>query len=181
MYRKLLVTAVASTALVTVALPAGPAVAHPAPASPSAAYFEGRTIDLSTSWKEARSCLVWQARNVVECFRTPDERDARAARLQAHQTRKVAAASCRSPLHLYEHVNGRGRDLTFYDRGPWQNLGRYDFNDKTSSYRTGSCYVHLAEHNDGRGHWYPGNTGPRHYEPRMRNGWNDRVSAIQLR
>lgn len=180
MYRRLLVATVASAALVTLALPTGSAGAAPAPASPSAARFEGRTIDLSKNWEEARSCLVWRAQNAVECFRTPQERDSRAQRLMARQNEQVAARSCRTPLHLYEHVRGRGRDLKFYDRGYWQNLDRYNFNDKTSSYRTGSCTAHLAEHNNGRGYWYPGNTRPRHYEPAMRRGWNDRVSSIKL-
>ncbi|WP_405652689.1 hypothetical protein [Streptomyces sp. RK9] len=151
----------------------------PSRGSANLATFEGRKIDLSQDWGAAKACVVWRGQDTVSCFRTAAERDAHAAKLSARQTPAVAAASCARPLHVYEHNDGRGRDLKFYDKGgAYQNLDRYNFNDKTSSYRTGSCKAHLAEHNGGRGHWYPGNTNANHYEKAMRGGWNDRVSSV---
>ena len=109
-----------------------------------------------------------------------------AAELVRRQSPSVAAASCSTPLRLYEHgefnYNGTvsGRTLSFYDRGYWQNLTdvSFNFNDKTSSYRVGSCNAHLAEHTRGEGYWYPGNTNAWYSEGVMYSGWNDRISSI---
>lgn len=90
------------------------------------------------------------------------------------------AASCSSPLRLYEHGNYGGRQLQFYDRGYWQNLADYGFDNQLSSYITGACYAHLAENTNGGGYWYPGYTGPNHGEPFLSAGWNDRVSSIKI-
>ena len=58
-------------------------------------------------------------------------------------TPQVAAAgySCSSPLRLFEHSNYGGRQLLFFDRGYWQNLPDYGFNDQLSSYIIGACYL----------------------------------------
>ncbi|MFF8830879.1 hypothetical protein [Streptomyces sp. NPDC015131] len=142
------------------------------------ATFEGGRLDLARGWGDARACGVW--RDAVTCFRTVAELDRNAAAVGRARAESGALAACSSPLQLAEHNNLRPRILRFYDRGYWQNLDRYSFNDKTSSYRTGACTAHLAEHNDGRGYWYPGNTGPNHTENAMRSGWNDRVSSIKI-
>ncbi|GHE78842.1 hypothetical protein GCM10018785_53750 [Streptomyces longispororuber] len=180
--RKKIVTVLAATGL-TLGLVSG--LHATAQAAPSAAQtknlavFEGKKIDLSQNWGAAKACAVWRAMDGVSCFRTTAERDAHAAKLAARMSPAQAAATCTRPLHLYEHNGGRGRDLKFFDKGgAYQNLDRYNFNDQTSSYRTGSCKAHLAEHNGGRGYWYPGNTNANHYESAMRSGWNDRVSSI---
>ncbi|WP_330290671.1 hypothetical protein [Streptomyces sp. NBC_00576] len=147
------------------------------------AQFEGRTIDLSKDWGAAKACMVWKAAGGVQCFRTAKEQEQTAAKLAQRQTPSVAAASCSTPLRLYEHGQFAGRELSFYDRGYWQNLtdARYNFNDQTSSYRVGSCNAHLAEHTNGSGYWYPGNTNAWHSEGTMSSGasgWNDRISSI---
>lgn len=173
--------AAASATLVAVGLCGGitgTTAAAPAPLAPSQARFEGTTIDLSRDWGAAHACVVWQSRGVVDCYRTVDERDARAAQLEAHRDAGVAAASCAVPLHLYQDGFGQGRDLSFYDRGFWQNLNTYGFDNQMSSYRTGSCAAHLAENNGGGGFWYPGNTNANAYEPVVPAVWNDRVSSI---
>jgi hypothetical protein len=171
----------ATTTATTTGTAAGTASATAAKAAAAkgvTATFEGKRVDLSRGWGAARACGVWQ--DAVECFRTAGELDRKAAGIARGRTAAGVLAACSTPLQLGEHNELRGRVLRFYDRGYWQNLGAYDFNDKTSSYRTGACTAHLAEHNDGRGYWYPGNTGPNHYEPSMRSGWNDRVSSIKI-
>jgi hypothetical protein len=90
-------------------------------------------------------------------------------------------ACSRSCLHLYEHTNFGGRHLTFCDRGYWQNLTSYGFNDQLSSYKTGVRGAHLAEHTNGGGSWYPGNTGVCISGGGMSSGWNDRVSSIYIK
>lgn len=159
---------------------------------PGAALFEGNEIDLADGWGEATACMVWRAVGVVECFRTTDalaEREAEiadgiaAGGFTAQETASLAA-SCSSPLRLFEHISYGGRELKFYDRGYWQNLGAWGFNDELSSYKVGACSVHLAEHTGGGGYWYPGDTSAFHWEPAMSagsTGWNDRVSSIFIR
>ncbi len=177
--KKFLAAACASVGLLAAGLTvAGPASATPPAGNGVIASFENKKIDLSKEWGAAKACGVWQ--NAVECFRTVSDLDDKAAAVAKSRTAPGIRARCSTPLQLGEHNSLRGRVLRFYDRGSWQNLGSYNFNDKTSSYRTGACTAHLAEHNDGRGYWYPGNTGPNHYEASMRSGWNDRVSSIKI-
>ncbi|WP_105968828.1 hypothetical protein [Streptomyces geranii] len=149
------------------------------------AQFEGRTIDLSKSWGAAKACTVWRAGGVVQCFRTAEEQERTASELTRLRTGRVAAATCSTPLRVYEHgefnYNGtvNGRTLSFYDRGYWQNLTDYNFNDQTSSYRIGSCNAHLAEHIGGGAYWYPGNTNAWYSEGVLYSGWNDRISSVK--
>ena len=56
----------------------------------------------------------------------------------------------------------------------------YGFEDRTSSYIVGGCYVYMAEHADGGGYWYPGPTYPYAGEPAMSWWWQDRVSSIYI-
>ncbi len=142
------------------------------------------------------ACLVWRQGGVLECFRTPQELDAREAQLAPQRaamgapvataatgsdlTAAVAAYSCSSSLRLYENNWYGGRRLSFWDRGFWQDVADYGFNDRTSSYIVGGCYVYLAEHNDGAGWWYPGPTYPYAGEPVMSSGWDDVISSIYI-
>ncbi len=157
------------------------------------ATFEGNKIDLAGDWGDATACLVWRQRGVMECFRSEAALDAREAQLGAgrpptagppaedSQTASRYAyysSYCSSPLRLYEHPYYGGRRLSFWDRGYWQNLGDYGFDDQTSSYSVGGCYVHLAEHPNGGGWWYPGPTYPYAGDPWM--GWQDVISSIYI-
>jgi len=94
-------------------------------------------------------------------------------------------ACSRSCLHLYQHTNfnpfGVGKHLTFCDRGYWQNLTSYDFNDKLSSYKTGVRGAYFAEHTGGGGYWYPGDTGVCVSSSSMMGGWNDKISSIYIK
>ncbi len=159
-----------------------PAERAPAERAPGVAVtvagFEGRRIDLSTNWEQARACLVLRQAGVVECFRSSADMEAAAGPI----TSEFAAAgySCSSPLRLYEHSGYSGRQLMFFDRYYWQNLPDYGFNDQTSSYRIGACYSYLAEHSNGGGGYYPGPIAPWSNVAWMITSWNDRVSSIYL-
>ena len=155
---------------------------------PAIALFEGRRINLAEDWGEAKACLVWRQGGVMECFRSVEALDALEARL-APQRRPpepssdgslfaASSYSCWSSLRLYEHSWYGGRRLSFWDRGYWQNLYLYGFDDQASSYIVGGCYAHLAEHPDGGGWWYPGPTYPYAGEPVM--GWQDVISSIYI-
>ena len=158
---------------------------------PVIATFEGRDIDLSGDWGEARACLVWRQGGVVECFRTPQALDARTAQLSRERGRPdpsssdgevtaFSSGSCSGALRLFDYSYYGGRQLSFWDRGYWQNLWDYGFDDRTSSYAVGGCYVYLAEHGDGWGWWYPGPTYPWAGEPVMQWGWANVISSIYI-
>jgi hypothetical protein len=167
---------------------------------PAVADFEGRAIDLAAGWGDATACLVWRQGGVVECFRTAQAMHARAEQLAPDRAAQAgrgqaggsqgstgtgavtafSAYSCSSSLSLYDYGGYGGRELDFWDRGFWQNLGDYGFENATSSYIVGGCYSHLADYRDGAGWWYPGATSPYHGEAYMTWGWNDRVSSIYL-
>ncbi len=155
------------------------------------ASFEGRTIDLAGDWGEAKACLVWRQGGVLECFRTAQALDAREAQLAPRRaaldsTGYGATAaysysySCSSPLRLYDYNWYSGRRLSFWDRGLWQNLGDYGFEDQASSYIVGGCYVYMAEHADGGGWWYPGPTYPYAGEPAMAWDWQNTISSVYI-
>ena len=162
----------------------------------SRAAFEGRMIDLAGDWGDAQACLIWRQGGVAECFRTTEQLDAREAELapgRAASSHKPstsldsysASASaysyyCSSSLRLYEYNSYGGRRLSFWDRGYWQNLYLYGFEDMTSSYIVGACPVWLAEHADGGGWWYPGPTYAYAGEPAMQWGWQDTISSIYI-
>lgn len=156
---------------------------------PAIASFEGRRINLADDWGDATACLIWRQGGVVECFRSAEALDAFAAQLTSRRPaappstddgRLLAASSysCSSSLRLYQNNWYSGRQLWFWDRGYWQNLYLYGFDDQLSSYIVGGCYAHLAEHPDGGGWWYPGPTYPYAGEPVM--GWQDVISSIYI-
>ena len=160
---------------------AGAATAAQTP-SPSLAVIEGRQIDLSQGWGEAQACLVDRSAGVIECFRDRAGLMAREAELDAGAaaTPSSALASCSGPLRLFADSNYGGRELDFYDRGYWQNLSDWSFDNQLSSYKIGPCAAHLAENANGGGSWYPGTTSAGHNEPVMQSGWSDRVSSIYI-
>jgi hypothetical protein len=167
---------------------------------PAVADFEGRAIDLAADWGDAKACLVWRQGGVLKCFRTAQAMHALAAQLAPGRAAQDAggqagggpastgtgavtafsAYSCSSSLRLFDYGGYGGRELDFWDRGFWQNLGDYGFENATSSYIVGGCYSHLADYRDGAGWWYPGATSPYYGEAYMSWGWNDRVSSIYL-
>lgn len=183
MHRRFL-TAIVMVAVFLAVLPAtGLADGTPPPQGPpTLALFEGKQIDLSKGWGDARACLVAYAAGVVECFRDQAGLSARESQLDAQiaASPDIAATSCSSPLRLYADASYGGRELDFYDRGYWQNLSNWSFDNQTSSYRVGACGVYLADYANGGGSWYPGNTSAGHNEPTMLSGWNDRVSSIYI-
>lgn len=143
------------------------------PPSPSIATFEGKQIDLSKGWGDAQACLVYRAAGLVECFRDRVSLDAREQQLDAQiSTDSVATASttCSTPLRLFADAGYGGRELDFYDRGYWQNLSTWSFDNQLSSYKTGACAVYLADSTNGDGSWYPGTTSANHGESSMLSG-----------
>jgi hypothetical protein len=123
---------------------------------------------------DAQACLVLGG--ILECF--PD-RASLAAR-EAQLAPALPTAACSTPLKLFANSGYGGRELDLYDRGFWQNLSAWSFDNQLSSYKVGACGVYLAENANGGGSWYPGNTSPNHAEPSMLSGWDNRVSSVYI-
>lgn len=181
MHRRFAISFAAIVALAVLAIGSLPAAAAAPENGPTLALFEGKLIELSHGWGDARACLVSQAAGVAECFRDRAGLEARESQLQAQTVSPATAtASCSTPLRLFADASYGGRELDFYDRGYWQNLGTWGFDNQLSSYRVGGCGVYLADGTYGGGSWYPGNTSAGHSESSMLSGWNDRVSSIYI-
>ncbi len=181
MYRRLVIAAVAASIFVVLLSGVAGAVSLP-PSPPSSLAIVGGSeqLDLSLGWGDAHACLVFGG--AVECFRDRAGLLAREAEIETQivVVPSIAAASCSSPLRLFADGSYGGRELDFYDRGYWQNLSTWSFDNQLSSYQVGACSVYLADGADGGGSWYPGNTNAGHNEPGMSSGWNDRISSIYI-
>lgn len=140
--------------------------------------FEGEQLDLSQGWGGARACLV--SDDGVECFRTIAELDKREEQLSAHLVSAGAAtaATCSTPLRLYDGYYQTGAVLSFASRGIWLNLSTYGFDNRTSSYRVGSCNVELASSANGGGSHYSWCLSSYCVENVMKPGWNNVVSSV---
>jgi hypothetical protein len=141
------------------------------------AEFEGRAIDLSAGWQQARACVVIPAAK-VRCFRTTEAADAQAAAFAPSLA--AASLSCSTPLRLYEHNTYGGRQLMFYSRGYWQNLADYGFSNQMTSYKIGACTAYQADFQNGGGDLYPGPTAPGSNVPWPADDWDNRVSSIYI-
>jgi hypothetical protein len=79
---------------------------------------------------------------------------------------------------IWEHSNYEGRMLQFQDRGYWQDLSAYNFNDKASSWRNRiNQDARLSEHSGGGGALLC--MQPNSSSSSM-GGWNDIASSIRL-
>jgi hypothetical protein len=79
---------------------------------------------------------------------------------------------------IWQHTNYEGRMLQFQDRGYWQNLSVYEFNDKASSWRNRiNQDARLSEHADGGGALLC--MQPNSSSSSM-GGFNDLASSIRL-
>jgi hypothetical protein len=143
------------------------------------ASYDGREIDLSEGWDGAQACLVDIAGGVVECFDTRSELDSAEVGLFSSAGFNPDL-SCSTPLKLFADANYKGQEEDFVDRGYWQNLSDFGFDNMTSSYKVGACSVDLADGDDGSGSWYPGDTSAGHGEPTMESGWDNRISSIYI-
>lgn len=159
-----------------------PTMASATPASdpPSVtATFEGEQLDLSHGWGDAQACLV--SDDGVECFRTIAEFEAR-EQLLATSVRvggsSAASAICTTPLRLYDGIYRTGAVLSVATRGLWLNLYLYGFDNRTSSYKVGSCNVELASSTNGGGSLYPRCLTAYCLENVMESGWSNVLSSV---
>lgn len=137
------------------------------------AYFEGRTIDLAADWEDAKACYVetesaWCFRDEATMDSWLDERDDDQGLL-----------ACSPNLRLYDQVSFGTPLLTVATTGTWVNLANYSFNNKTSSYRVGSCSSLFADGASGGSPLYPASLTTAYAQSStMTSGWNNRVSSV---
>jgi hypothetical protein len=104
----------------------------------SLATYHGRTIDLAKDWGAARACAVLSAQD-VQCFDSQDEMNAAVGTsspdsMTSASTMTTASLTCGGWLYLYDGSAYSGRSLAFQDRGYWQNLSTWGFDNQMSSW-----------------------------------------------
>lgn len=170
-------------AVIVAMLVAGTNPAEAETATPGLASFEGQLIDLSEGWGEARACVVWDSKQLVECFGTESELvEQVATSTQRLQTDPLAASStCSSSLKLYDGLSYSGATLYLYQRTAWINLSDYGWANRTSSFKVGACLSYFADFANGGGDWYPTSyTQAYDQSSSMISGWNNRVSSVYI-
>jgi hypothetical protein len=180
------VVAVVATSLVSVGHEAVSA-ASPAVAlgNPSAASFEGKVIDLSLGWGEAKACI--ELGDHTECFRTekqmtdahPDSLDSKSQIASTGEAQTLSAV-CSSSLRLYNGTSYGGTVLTLTTRQQILNLSGYGFDNLTSSYKVGACSASFNSAANLGGSVYPGSTSAGSSATSMLAGWDNVVSSVYI-
>lgn len=180
--------------LVLVATLGAPGVAHAVEGRGRAqdnratgARSEGRRSDLR-GLRKAAGCVVHPGG--VECFRSEAKLIAREQALSTSIDALggrvlledfAVAASCSTPLRLYDGTSFSGTRVSVYTRGVWVNLGSLGFDNRTSSYIVGACAVELAKGTGGSGDRYPRCLYAGCQEATLLSGWNNTISSVYLR
>lgn len=173
--------------------PSGATERQPPTAAGTPARFEGGTLDLSESWGEATSCVVWLA-GEADCFRTRAGSEAFEARqglarraappdatrpgLSSRPEPRALLIDCADDLDLYSDINWGGTHLALRERLVWHNLSAYSFDNVLSSFTVGSCSSQFAENPSGGGAQY--GAGANVSLANIGATWNDRVSSIYI-
>lgn len=105
--KALLVAAVVTVAALFTS--ANGAQAAPRTEGPVLASYNGRTLDLSKSWEDARACNVTASGST--CYSTEAAMDAAIA---SAPTARLAAGTCSTALRLYDGTSYTGQALNIY-------------------------------------------------------------------
>lgn len=141
------------------------------------ALFDGRWIELSEGWGEARACTSDGVTTI--CYRSEAEMD-QALDTPALLYSVALFASCSSSLRLYRSTSYGGAVLQLTTRYTFINLSGYGFDNDTSSYRVGACAAYFYDGANGSGTVYPGPTGANASAASMLAGWDNRVSSVYI-
>lgn len=179
MFYRLALATVAATSLGSIA----PTSIEPPPAPPAhgvQANYHGRTIDLSQGWGRAQACVI--DGTTAECFDSEAELDTYLAGNQAGADNLDAAvlATCATSTRLYAGTSFGTPVLAISQRQSWYNLAPAGFDNRTRSYKIGSCAAALAKDASGGGGFYPGNTSAGAQSATMSSGWDRAVSSVYL-
>ncbi len=189
------ITLASATLLSMTAASAGERTPEPVPVTP--ALFEGQIINIAQDWGEATACMVSDLETLPECFRTEAEMDAQVGGIASVTGASSGALSplaaqpgpgvtlngtnCSASLRLYNGTSYTGSILWLNVRHSWLNLANYGFNQRTSSFKIGSCSSYFADYSNGGGAWYPtGSTQAYDVSSSMISGWNNDVSSVYI-
>ncbi|HEY4331868.1 MAG TPA: hypothetical protein VGM78_04840 [Ilumatobacteraceae bacterium] len=161
---------------------------------PGNASFEGHTINLADGWGDAKACAV--TADGVQCYTSEAEMDAALASEAADASEGLGLqaniaglsidltvsplATCSTNLKLYDGTSYGGIMVSVASAGTYVNLASFGFDNMTSSYKVGSCYVDMFSSASGGGSIYPGATSPGTSSPSMIAGWNNVVSSVYV-
>lgn len=142
------------------------------------ARFEGRQIDLKTSWGDAEACHVTNDLDVT-CYRTERQMD-RALGINAasggdYPSAANGYATCGSSLKLYWGSYYNTPVLYMTVRQSWTTLSWFGSDNVISSYKVGACYTTMRSGSYGTGSTYPGPTWAWAKRTTMGYGWWDNV------
>jgi hypothetical protein len=137
------------------------------------ATFEGKIIDLSVGWGEARACMSGPSKTT--CYRSEAEMDAKEP-AQPSTLGRAALGTCATSLRLYDGSSFGGASLSLTTTGSDIALSSYGFASRTSSYRVGSCSAQLKIGASA----YPGNTAPNVSSGSMLAGWDNAITIARM-
>ena len=147
------------------------------------ADFEGRVIDLTVGWGDAKACM--ESAGQIVCYRSEAQMlTAYASQVDLSQASVdgpvAAAATCSSSLRLYDGTGFSGQVLMLTTRLTGLNLSSYGFDNKTSSYKVGACGVSMYSASNLGGSLYPGATGANASAVAMNSGWDNTISSVWI-
>jgi hypothetical protein len=166
------------------------AAGDPAATAPSfrddahGAVYRGNPVSKATIQSQDLACLAVQD-GPSRCYGSAQALEAaeltKPASASRKRRRKARAAACGiyEILHIWVSADYTGSVASLADRHRWANIGN-GMNNRGSSFVMGDHSGHLAEHYDGLGWWYPGNTGVCAFENNLNkngSGWNNRISS----
>ena len=174
-------TAVAASAHPTVT------VIDPDEQKPTLAWFEGRQVDLSKGWGQAKACLITYDGTI--CFRSESQMDRYlrtmptpaeepSERESALLGSSRAATMCSSSLRLYDGANHTGSVLSTAIRWIVLNLPNYGWDNRTSSVRVGSCGAEFFSGSYGGGSVF--GAYPGQWLWWMPSGWDNIVTSVYI-
>ena len=187
--RRLLISALVAT-LTIPTLIGGPALAvddgstlKPVSGDPaSLASFEGRVIDLSLGWGDAKACST--DGRTTQCFASEKEMDAaignptQRPQLVTSGFRAGARRSCSSAMRLYDGISYTGIVIQIFTNNALLNMSSYAFDNKMTSFKMGSCSASFFDDAWAGGTQYPGSTGAWAQSASMATGWNNRIGSL---
>jgi hypothetical protein len=160
-----------------------PAADAPVLPTPGVITYNGEEIDEATSVKLGLACMqtakAYICKDSTEEFEAGGE--ATASRKNTPNGAHASATCGVNALWVYQHKQYEGWALGVGNNfGVWVDIVGVGTNDEVTSYRTGEASAHLSESWNGRGNWYPGNTGYCSYHSNISQPypeWNDRISS----
>jgi hypothetical protein len=148
------------------------------------ARYRGKPVSGETILDEELSCLAVDV-GPDRCYDSPEALQAAELRPTAkagrrkHPTARASACGIYEILFIWTRADFTGASAAFAERGRWANL-RAEVDNQGSSFHMGDHSGHLAESQNGVGHWYPGNTGVCAYALNLNTnglGWNNRITS----